>query len=149
MGTSDGGRAWSGDGATGRVDADGVDGVDGVDGADEADGAADATGPVAARLAAHQTLARALATARRGVHADRMARALLGCESDGRELVGVTADGDRALVYASAARTLVAVGVDRHGTGAVEATLARDLDDPGAWVDVYGDDLAWSHPRYE
>jgi hypothetical protein len=126
MGTSDGGRSRGGDGATDRT-AD----------------------PVAARLAAHQTLARALSTVRRGVHADRTARALLARESDGREVVGVTDDGDRALVYVPAARTLVAVGVDRHGTGALEATLARDLDDPGAWVDVYGDDLAWVHPRYE
>lgn len=100
------------------------------------------------RFEVYQGLARTLAGRSRGDHADGMARGLLAHESELRELVGVTADGDRALFYGSTNRTLLAVGVDAHGVGSVERTLARDLDDPAAWLDVYGDDLAWIHPRY-
>jgi hypothetical protein len=100
-------------------------------------------------FAVYRGLFGAVAERRRGVHADAMARRLLRHERGTRSLVGVTADGERAVYYAPSARTLVVVEFDADGVATtVQETLARDLDDPAAWVDVRGDDLAWVHPRH-
>jgi hypothetical protein len=97
----------------------------------------------------YRELFRVLAARRRPVHADEMARRLLRHENGVRDLVGVTADGERALVYHRGARVLVAVRFDEHGvSAAVDETLVRDLGAPADWVTARGGDLAWVHPRY-
>jgi hypothetical protein len=121
------------------------DGRDGGGTESSGEGEGEATDP----FAVHRGLFEAVAERRRGVHADAMARRLLRHERGTRSLVGVAADGERAVYYAPSARTLVVVAFDADGVGTtVQETLARDLDDPAAWVDVRGDDLAWVHPRH-
>jgi hypothetical protein len=77
-----------------------------------------------------------------------MARALQRYEQGTRELVGLAQNGRRALYCNTEARTLVSVAFDKHGVYAVEDTLSRNVRDAEAWIDVYGDDLEWVHPRY-
>jgi hypothetical protein len=136
-------------GARERASGGGEDEGDGR-GVSEGDGRGAASGAVGTDpFAVHRELFAAVAERRRGVHADAMARRLLGHERGPRSLVGVTADGECALYYAPSARTLVVVAFDADGVGtAVRETLARDLDDPAAWLAVHGDDLAWVHPRH-
>lgn len=98
---------------------------------------------------AYRGLVQALAAERRAVRAEEMALRLFRHEDGVRDLVGIAADGRRALVYHRGARVLVAVPFDAHGVGeAVDETLVRGLTDPADWVAVRGDDLAWVHPRY-
>lgn len=70
--------------------------------------------------------------------------------ADGRDLVGVGADAERAIYYELASRSLVAVRFDKHGVheGRREL-LTRGLDDPAALVEAYGDGLIWVHPRFD
>jgi hypothetical protein len=77
-----------------------------------------------------------------------MARALQRHEQGTRELVGLTQDGQRALYCNTEAKTSVSVAFDKHDVYAVEDTLSRNVRDPGAWIDAYGDDLEWVLSRY-
>ncbi|WP_245626013.1 hypothetical protein [Haloparvum sedimenti] len=100
------------------------------------------------RYEAFRTLAAELQVRRAGVHGARMAERLLAA-ADGRDLVGVGPDAERALYHELASRSLVAVRFDKHGVDtASRELLRRGLDDPTAWVAAYGDGLAWVHPRY-
>lgn len=98
------------------------------------------------RLELFQELAAALQAHRSGVHGDKMAKYLLRFE-DGRDLVGVGPNANRAIYYELASRSLVAVQFDKHGVYCgQQELLQRELDDPGAWVEAYGDGLVWVHP---
>jgi len=99
------------------------------------------------RLEVFQELAAELQAHRSGVHGDKMAKNLLRFE-DGRDLVGVGPDANRAIYYELASRSIVAVQFDKHGVyRSQQELLQRELDDPGAWVAAYGDGLVWVHPR--
>lgn len=105
----------------------------------------DPTGAIS-RYDVFQGLAEELQIHRSGVHSAKMAASLLRFE-DGRDLVGV--DGEQAIYYEVASRSLVAVRFDKHGidSGSREL-LQRGLDEPAAWVDAYGAELTWTHPRF-
>lgn len=99
------------------------------------------------RLEVVQELAAELQAHRSGVHGDKMATNLLRFE-DGRDLVGVGPDANRAIYYELASRSIVAVRFDKHGVyRGQQELLQRELDDPSAWVAAYGDGLVWVHPR--
>ncbi len=101
------------------------------------------------RTSVYRDLFVALADARRGDHAEKMALALQRYEQGTRELVGLTRGGDRALYCNTEAKTLVSVAFDKHGVSAVDDTLARGVRDAAAWVEAVAPDLAWVHPRYD
>lgn len=104
-----------------------------------------AAGPT--RLELFQELAAELQAHRSGVHGDKMAKNLLRFE-DGRDLVGVGPDATRAIYYELASRSIVAVQFDKHGVyRGQQELLHRELDDPRAWVEAYGEGLVWVHPR--
>ena len=85
---------------------------------------------------------------RSGVHSAKMAENLFRFE-EGRDLVGIGQEAERAIYYETASRSLVAVQFDKHGVYAGEQELLqRDLDDPTAWVEGDGSGLVWIHPRY-
>lgn len=103
------------------------------------------TGPT--RLEVCQELAAELQLHRSGVHGDKMAKNLLRFE-EGRDLIGVGPDANRAIYYELASRSIVAVQFDKHGVyRGQQELLQRELDDPGAWVEAYGNGLVWVHPR--
>jgi len=99
------------------------------------------------RLEVFQELAAELQVHRSGVHGDKMAKNLLRF-AKGRDLVGVGPEAQRAFYYELASRSIVAVQFDKHGVyRGQQELLQRELDDPGAWVEAYGDGLVWVHPR--
>ena len=94
-------------------------------------------------------LAEELQIQRSGVHGAKMAENLFRFEN-GRDLVGIGHEAERAIYYETASKSLVAVRFDKHGVYAGERELLqRELDDPTAWVKAYGGGLVWLHPRYK
>lgn len=102
----------------------------------------------APRYEVFQSLAAELQIQLAGVHGAKMAENLLRF-ADGRDLVALRGNAERAIYYELASRSLVAVRFDKHGVY-VEGRelLQREIDDPTAWIDAFGDGLAWIHPRY-
>jgi hypothetical protein len=85
---------------------------------------------------------------RSGVHSAKMAENLFRSE-EGRDLIGIGHEAERAIYYETASRSLVAVRFDKHGVyTSKQKLLQREIDDPTAWVEAYGDGLVWVHPRY-
>lgn len=83
-----------------------------------------------------------------GVHSAKMAENLFRFE-DGRDLVGIDQEAERAIYYEIASQSLVSVQFDKHGVYAgKQELLQRELNDPTAWVEAYGSGLVWVHPRY-
>lgn len=100
------------------------------------------------RAAVFDELAEELQVYRSGVHGGRMAEHLLRYEN-GRDLVGVGPRAERAFYYELASRRLVAFEFDKHDVRSEEQELLTpDLDDPSAWIDVFGGGFVWIHPRY-
>lgn len=90
-----------------------------------------------------------LAVHRHAEYAGRMAGALLRLERDGKDLVGLVDDRQRAVYYSSAGRTLRAYAFDKHGVREADVdTLWRVLSDAASWVDAHRDELDWIHPHY-
>ena len=99
--------------------------------------------------AAFEELVAILQRERGGAHAAAMARTVFVHSRDGRSLVAVLSDGDRAVFYSPNARVLVAVPFDEHGVDHGAATrLLDDLTEPASWVTAQNGTLAWVHPRY-
>ncbi len=84
---------------------------------------------------------------RHGDHAAKIAHTLTRYEQGTRELVALDAECTRALYCNTAAEALVAVEFDKHGVSESGERVA-DVSDARAWIDAYGDDLVWVHPRY-
>jgi hypothetical protein len=101
-----------------------------------------------ARYEIFRRLAADLQVHRGGVHGAKMAENLLRF-ADGRELLGVAADAERAIYFEAASQSVIAVRFDKHGVyeGRREL-LTRGLVEPSAWVEAHGDDCLWVHPRY-
>lgn len=105
--------------------------------------------PEVDRQRVYAELTGVLQQVRGGVHARDMAAAVFRHATGSTALVGLEADGERAVFYESNARTLVAVPLDAHGLDHADAEgLWNRLADPTGWVDARGEDLAWVHPRY-
>lgn len=102
------------------------------------------------RQTVYEDLAGRLQTLRDGTHGGRLAQDLLRYAGDGRELVALVDDGERAVVYHASSRILHSVPVQRDGVhGEAAERVGSRLSDPATWVDaVADDDLAWVHPRY-
>lgn len=110
---------------------------------------ADHERPTPDRQAVFADLVGALQELRGGVHGGEMAAAVFRHTTGGTSLVGLTAEGRRAVLYQPDARTLVAAPLNEHGLDHDDASpLWTGLSDPTTWVDAHGDDLAWVHPRY-
>jgi hypothetical protein len=95
----------------------------------------------------HTALFVKIINSRHGDHAEKMAEALVRHEQGTRELVGLSENCDRALYCNTEAETIVAVEFDKHGVYEPGERIA-EVGDAGSWVDVYGGDLSWVHPRY-
>lgn len=91
----------------------------------------------------------ALARYRNSEYADVMAVALVRYQQGTRELVGLTAECERGLYLATDAGVLRSVAFDKHGIQSADDTLCARTHDAGAWIDKYGGDLLWTHPRYQ
>ncbi|MEF8800163.1 MAG: hypothetical protein V5A38_01930 [Halolamina sp.] len=105
------------------------------------------TGPSRRRV--YTDLFDELAFHRHAEYAGHMARALLRMERDGKDLVGLTDDHERAVYYSSAGRTLRGYAFDKHGVREAEFdTVWRLLSDAASWVDAHQDQLDWIHPHY-
>lgn len=95
-----------------------------------------------------RSLAAELQIRRAGVHGAKMAEYLLRY-AEGRDLVGVGPDAERAIYYELASRSVVAVRFDKHGIYEEgQELLQRGLDDPAAWVEAHGDGLIRRCPRF-
>lgn len=63
-------------------------------------------------------------------------------ERDGKDLVGLVDDRQRAVYYASTGRTLCAYAFDKHGVREADFdTVWRVLSDAASWVDAHQDRL--------
>lgn len=92
-------------------------------------------------------LAAQLQAHRSGVHGDKMAQNLLRFAKGG-DLLAVGPDARRAMYYELVSRPIVAVQFDKHGVyRGQQELLQRELDDPGAWTEAYGDGFVWVHPN--
>jgi len=90
-----------------------------------------------------------LAFHRQAEYAGQMAQALLRMEGNGKDLVGLVDDRQRAVYYASTGRTLRAYAFDKHGVRETDTdTVWRLLSDAASWVDAHQDRLDWIHPHY-
>lgn len=90
-----------------------------------------------------------LAFHKNGEHADRMTEALLRMERDGKSLVGLIDDRQRAVYYSSTGRSLKGYEFDRHGVQEADIdSVWRLLSDAASWVDAHQDELDWIHPHY-
>ncbi len=82
-------------------------------------------------------------------HADRMTQALLRVESDGKDLVGLIDDHQRAVYYSSTGRSLKGYAFDKHGVREADMdSVWRLLGDAASWVDAHQEELDWIHPHY-
>lgn len=107
----------------------------------------DDTGPSRRRI--YTDLFEELAFHRHAEYAGHMAQALLRMENDGKDLVGLTDDHERAIYYSSTGRTLQGYAFDKHGVREAEFdTVWRLLSDAASWVDAHQDQLDWIHPHY-
>ena len=82
-------------------------------------------------------------------HADRMAHALLRVESDGKDLVGLVDDHQRAVYYSTTGHSLKGYAFDEHGVREADVdSVWRLLSDAASWVDAHQEELDWIHPHY-
>jgi len=71
-----------------------------------------------------------------------MAHALLRVESDGKDLVGLVDDHQRAVYYSTTGRSLKGYAFDEHGVREADIdSVWRLLSDAASWVDAHQEDV--------
>ena len=97
-----------------------------------------------------QELFELVAYHRNAEHADKIVMTLLRHEHDTRELVGLTEYVKRVVFVETEAKRIWSREFDRHGVyDSYNEMLMRSVGDAEPWIELFDEQLAWIHPRYE